>query len=113
MQLDVDYDVEVDALVLVVLVLGGGTLKNVGGPLYVCEHCMSVRAYVCVKYLHFSGGGEVFGFVGRALEDFSGGPSHSAEIPRLKKKCSLVIQMSFLFLKGQLKTNLSNPKTKT
>ena len=73
---------EVPAPGLVVVVLGGGTLKNVGGLLYVCGHCMSVRAYVCVKYLHFSGGGEVFGFVGRALEDFSGGPSHLAEIPR-------------------------------
>ena len=67
---------------------------------------MSVRAYVCVKYLHFSGAGEVFGFVGRALEDFSGGPSHSAEIQRFKKNHSLLNQMSFLFLKGQLKTNL-------
>ena len=69
-------------------------------------HCMYVRAYVCVKSPPFSGGGEVFGFVGGALEDFSGGPSHSAESQIFKKNHSLLNQMSFLFLKGQLKTNL-------
>ena len=69
-------------------------------------HRMYVRAYVCVNSPPFSGAGEVFGFVGGALEDFSGGPSHSAEIQRFKKNHSLLNQMSFLFLKGQLKTNV-------
>ena len=62
-----------DAPVLVVVVLGGGTLKNVGGPLYVCGTvCMCGRMCV-LSHLHFSGGREVFGFVGRALEDFRWG----------------------------------------
>ena len=74
-----------DAPVLVVVVLGRETLINVGGPLYVCANvCMCGRMCV-LNHLHFSGGGEVFGFVGGALEDFSGGPSHSAEIQRFQK----------------------------
>ena len=45
---------------------------------------------MCVpSHLYFSGGGEVFGFVGGALEDFSVGPSHSLEIRRCKKSLTV------------------------
>ena len=39
---------------------GGGTLKNVGGPLYVCG-ALSVRAYVCVSTSIFQGLGRCLG----------------------------------------------------
>ena len=54
------YGVEVAAPGLVVVVLGGGTLKNVGGPLYVCG-ALSVRAYVCVSTSIFQGVGSRLG----------------------------------------------------
>ena len=78
-----------DAPVLVVVVLVGGTLKNVGGPLYVCANvCMCGRMCV-LSHLHFQGVGRCLGLWAGHWRISVGGPPTRRKAKDLKKSLTV------------------------